>query len=526
MCEKKYSLPGQMLSLLDIMEFFLHIAQTYSIQTIGVETKNGGLSSICFRAIGINQASREIIDAIQSINAGKRINDYSYVHDIKEGLIYLCQSSDFCFCCFDMDHKEGLTVKSLNGQRSSEKCRMHGPGFELTILNAFSFLPDVYRRLEREYVQLMRIANCLRAFALGSPEVSLTLSNNGKTIFVAPGDGALKSCLESVFLKRISKHLKTVHETIDGMECTVHFSPWATEYIEQDIAVLRLNGNDVTCPHLKEKLAQLYGNEFTTAHYLFVAEIKTEKLTFHAESFDKLLCKLDIRAYGYNQTNKTATSLARVDGFPSFIGNPRIEEGILPNVQHDLQVEKAFSRFFMIRQENYLYIVDSQEALTQLKLMEMQQEHSSDNILVSNCNIILSTDEVGLAVFHTKALQILKKIGFDILPQKDAIRIRTCPYYIKTSYVTDLFQLFQKYLAQTKTPSASELLYIMAYYAAKIENANSRSPFRDNIVLLLKTLEHIIKEAQIRREAIPIYRFKYNDYDKGPLELDNPFEKE
>lgn len=180
----------------------------------------------------------------------------------------------------------------------------------------------------------------------------------------------------------------------------------------------------------------------------------------------------------------------------------------------------------MIRQENYLYIVDSQEALTQLKLMEMQQEHSSDNILVSNCNIILSTDEVGLAVFHTKALQILKKIGFDILPQKDAIRIRTCPYYIKTSYVTDLFQLFQKYLAQTKTPSASELLYIMAYYAAKIENANSRSPFRDNIVLLLKTLEHIIKEAQIRREAIPIYRFKYNDYDKGPLELDNPFEKE
>lgn len=526
MCEKKYSLPGQMLSLLDIMGLFLHIAQIHSIQTIGVETKNGGLSSICFRAIGITQASREIIDAIQSIDAGRRINDYSDVHDIKEGLIYLSQSSDFCFCCFDMDRKEGLTVKSLNGQRTSEKCHMHGPGFELTILNAFSFLPDVYRGLEREYVQLMRIANCLREFALGSPEVSLTLSNNGKTIFVAPGDGTLKSCLESIFLKRISKHLKTVHETIDGVDYTVHFSPWATEYIEQDITVIRLNGNDVTCPHIKEKLTHLYGNEFTTAHYLFVAEIKTEKLTFHAENFDKLLCKLGIRIYGDNQPNKTSTSLAHVDSLPSFIGNPRIKQGILPNVQHDFQVEKVFSRFFMVRQENYLYIIDSQEALTQLKLMEMQQEYFSDNMLVSNCNIILSTDEAGLAVFHPKALQILKKTGFDILPQKDAIRIRTCPYYLKTSYVTDLFQLFQKYFAQTKTPSSSELLYVIAYYAAKVENANSRSPFRDNIELLLKTLEHIIKEGKIRREAVPVYRFKYNDYDKVPLEMDNPFEKE
>lgn len=513
--ETRIAVPERMDTPRCIVELFFAVAQGFSMRSLALNVRNGGLSLLRVSAAGRGAYAPSLRAVMGSLLDGAKRCDYSGACSWQEALIYLCGCSEWRFSCYD--EQDGLWHEAsvIQGQRK-ETCYAGEPGYELTVINAFSSVPEIYRNLERDYVQTMNIVHEARRFCLENPQVTLRLENNGKLFFRTPGDGSVDGCLSYLFSRPITSQLQRFEGTFAGGVARAYFMASAASSVERDLAVVLFNGRAVRHEWILTELQKRYKNDFSACHFLFVLDAESPGLHgFPRDSFLAFIGALPIREIPAQRQEKEESAEGEpcVD-LPAFLSPGHMEQAVLPDVRGKLEVEKVFGRFFLMRQEPWLYLFDYMEVLTRFRMTEIQQEYRSGRILTTACHLEL-TGKTGVRGLEAALKERCRALGF-ALEEDDAGRgiVRSYPYYLKAGMVPAIVENLLRCLKANAEPSQEELLYLIAYSVVSAENSNRSTAASENVVMLMEMAHRMLQSGFLPRESIPVYRIGCNAYDR------------
>lgn len=511
-------LPAQLKSPRDIVELFLNIAQAHGSQTLTLEIKNGGLTAVSLRADGAGEYGELLESVIQAVLDGQTLTDYSGANSWKDALICLISGSDCRYGYFNADGRQWISVSTLNGEQPKRVVGRGEAGFELSVINAFLYRPDVYRNLERDYIQTMRIANLVRRFCLENPHIALNMKNNGRGFLCTPGDGSVISCMKRLFPKPILHQLQTSDGTWRNGSFTVYYLPTALQAVEKDIAVVRIGGTAQRDGWILEELRLRYGNDFSGCHFVYIVDLEpTGQFELTRESFAELLSSCAITKLPSTE----AAPKQDTQGLcicPPFLSSPRMEQAVLPDVRKPFQVVRVFERFFLIQQDCWTYLIDYMEVLMRLRMMEIRQEYKDGDILTTQCRLELDKQEGWAGLLSERTVQHFAELGFAIEESQHKLLLHSFPYYLKAPIVPSIVASLLHYFAKASSPKQHELLYLIAYDIASYENTNRTSAASENIITLLDMVHKMLRSNLLPRESIPVYRIGFNPYEQRKAE--------
>lgn len=518
--ERIVNIPKRMNTPRCIVELFFAIAQAFSIKSLSLSVRNGGLSLIRISAMGKGEYGPALRDVMSRLLDGERRADYGGARSWEEALIYLCGCSEWRFSCYD--ERDGLwhEASNIQGQRE-EACYAGEPGYELTVINAFSSVPEIYRNLERDYIQTMNIVHEARRFCLENPQIALRLENNGRPFFRTPGDGSMDGCLTHLFSRMITAQLQRLEEAFAGGVAHAYFMTAAASSVERDLAVVRLNGRAVREEWVLCELQKRYQNDFSACHFVFVLDVESPSLReLPSDLFLAFVGALPIQKIPVQRREKEEREEREpYVNLPAFLSPGHMEQAVLPDVRGKLEVEKVFGRFFLIRQEQWLYLFDYMEVLTRFRMTEIQQEYQGGKILTTACHLEIA-EKPGERRVDAAFKERCRALGFTLEEDGEGRKIvRSYPYYLKAGMVPAIAENLLSCMGTAHAePSREELLYLIAYSIVSAENSNRSTAASENVVMLMEMAHRMLQTGFLPRESVPIYRIGCNAYDRRDRE--------
>lgn len=508
-------MPAQLNTPPHIAELFLNMAGGFSIKSVELSVRNGGLTLIRMRANGRGGYGEQLLGVMRGLAQGRSGAGYRPEAGWQAALVYLSGCSEWRFACYDERDALWHAYSSIQGEWKEERYPGE-PGYELTVINAFSNVPEIYRSLERDYIQTMHIAGEVRRFCLENTRIALKMENNGKLFFRIPGDGTIRGCLTHLFSKPITHQLKETRREANGLSMRAMYLPSAIPNVERDLAVVYVNAEPLRSAWVLPALQRLYRNDFSSRHFIFTMEVEMPGHRALGEAeFGRLLSGLAI------QPLRQVSAAAVLGGqdvktapMPPFLAPCGVEQAVLPDVRGTFQVEKAFGRFFLIRQDCWLYLFDYMEVLTRLRMTEIAQEYQSVKILVTACSIPLKP---GAADGHIDTRQRARcaQLGFAFDEAGErAPALWSYPYYLKANLAPSIAENLLCCLGERPHATREDLLYVIAYGIVCAENINRGSAACENVVMLLEMAHRLLQDGLLPRESIPVYRIGCNAYDR------------
>lgn len=93
----------------------------------------------------------------------------------------------------------GHAIHYRFGERVSDGPRPRAPGTTVTVRDLFRTVPARLRFLRAQQIESARCGDLVRRYALGRPEVSFTLSFDGRLAFQSAGDGDARAVLATLY---------------------------------------------------------------------------------------------------------------------------------------------------------------------------------------------------------------------------------------------------------------------------------------------------------------------------------------
>jgi DNA mismatch repair protein MutL len=182
---------------------------------INVEIRNGGISFIRVTDNGCGMSEDDAAMAFESHATSKirRVDDLSSITSMGfrgEALASIAAVSKVQLLTRTHDSLHGVCVSVTGGSVNEIKPAGCPAGTSITVSELFFNTPARYKFLKKDATEAGYAEDILCRIALAHPEISFTLTNNGRKALYTPGNGDLKSAVFSIYGAETAKHMANV----------------------------------------------------------------------------------------------------------------------------------------------------------------------------------------------------------------------------------------------------------------------------------------------------------------------------
>ena len=182
---------------------------------INVEIRNGGISFIRVTDNGCGMSDDDAAMAFESHATSKirRADDLGSITSMGfrgEALASIAAVSKVQMLTRTHDSVQGICVTVAGGSVNEIRPAGCPAGTSITVSELFFNTPARYKFLKKDAAEAGYAADILTRIALSHPEISFTLTNNGRKVMHTPGNGDLKSVIFSIYGAETAKYLAKV----------------------------------------------------------------------------------------------------------------------------------------------------------------------------------------------------------------------------------------------------------------------------------------------------------------------------
>ena len=191
-------------------------------KNINIDIRNGGISLIRITDDGCGIAKDDLELAFER-HATSKIRSSNDLDEVSTfGFRGEALASVAAIACIEMISKRkedeiGNKIVIKGGTLLEKEETGTKNGTRITITDLFYNTPVRYKFLKKDYTEAGYIEDAVRKIALVNPDISITLSNNGKKIIQTPGNGSSEALIYSLYGKDVANstlELKYEYEDI------------------------------------------------------------------------------------------------------------------------------------------------------------------------------------------------------------------------------------------------------------------------------------------------------------------------
>lgn len=165
--------------------------------------------------------------------------------------------------------KGAIGTKAIfsGGTKKSQEDAASQQGTKITVNDLFFNTPARLKYLRSPRTETMKIVDIVNRIALGYPQISLTLANNGRILLRTAGNGDLKQTVANVYGRHIAeKMLPLKNQDADFTVSGLISKPELTRSTRNFISIL-LNGRYIHNFKLNTAIMEGYGAKLKARHY-------------------------------------------------------------------------------------------------------------------------------------------------------------------------------------------------------------------------------------------------------------------
>lgn len=173
----------------------------------------------------------------------------------------------------------GTKAEFSAGVKKSQEDAAATKGTQITVKDLFFNTPARLKYLRSPRTEIMKIVDIVNRIALGYPEISITLMNEGRLLLRTVGNDNLKQTVSSVYGRSIAEKMMPFQSTDNDFEIEGLISkPGLTRSTRNFISIL-LNGRYINNFQLATAVMDGYGTNLSAKHYpIAVVKIKVDPL--------------------------------------------------------------------------------------------------------------------------------------------------------------------------------------------------------------------------------------------------------
>ena len=165
------------------------------------------------------------------------------------------------------DGQSAILLSLKGGVPMTEAVIAHPKGTEIVVKNLFFNTPARLQNLQSQNVELSFISDYVSKMAFAHPDISFTLSNNGKELIHTYGNGNLLEVISSVYTNEIAKEMVNLFENDGIFKVDGFISKISVTRSSKNAITLIINGRIVHNTALVNAIVNGYGNLLMNGKY-------------------------------------------------------------------------------------------------------------------------------------------------------------------------------------------------------------------------------------------------------------------
>lgn len=164
----------------------------------------------------------------------------------------------------------GIKAEFSGGTKTDQEEAAARPGTKITVRDLFFNTPARLKYLRSPRTEIMKIVDIVNRLALGHPDISFTLANEGKVLLRTPGNGSLRQTVANVYGRHVVEKMLPFARKDNDFKITGLMSrPLLTRSNRNFVSIL-LNGRYIRNFYLTNAIMAGYGSELKARHYPIV----------------------------------------------------------------------------------------------------------------------------------------------------------------------------------------------------------------------------------------------------------------
>ena len=165
------------------------------------------------------------------------------------------------------DGNKGYMFSLKGGVPMSEAVIAHDKGTEITVRNLFFNTPARLQNLQSQNVELSYITDLVSKVAFANPNISFTLTNNGKQIIKTNGNGELLEVIASVMGNESAKNMFKVFDTNGTYRVSGYISNNNLTRASKNYMYIYINGRTIKSFNINNAIIKGYDTLLMTGRY-------------------------------------------------------------------------------------------------------------------------------------------------------------------------------------------------------------------------------------------------------------------
>ncbi len=165
------------------------------------------------------------------------------------------------------DGQSAILLSLKGGVPLTEALIAHPKGTEIVVKNLFFNTPARLQNLQSQNVELSFISDYVSKMAFAHPDISFTLSNNGKELIHTYGNGNLLEVISSVYTNEVAKQMVNVFENDGIFKIDGFISKISVTRSSKNSITLIINGRIVHNNSIVNAVVNGYGNLLMNGKY-------------------------------------------------------------------------------------------------------------------------------------------------------------------------------------------------------------------------------------------------------------------
>ena len=250
---------------------------------IRIEFENAGLKKISVQDDGVGIAKDEIDlafkrHATSKIQSERDLFNISTLGFRGEALASMAAVAKVEI---ETSQKDQSGVKALfqGGKKISQETFPPISGTKISVRDLFYNTPARLKYLKSEKTEILKIVDIVNRLALGHPEISFTLVNNGKTLLSTFGKNNLRQDVAKIYSRNIAERMYVIKAQNPDFEVSGLVSDPDHTRSNRSFITLLLNGRYIRNYQLTQAIIEGYKNKLQTGRFpIAVIDIKLDPL--------------------------------------------------------------------------------------------------------------------------------------------------------------------------------------------------------------------------------------------------------
>lgn len=322
----------------------------------------------------------------------------------------------------ETSQKDQPGVKALfqGGKKINQETFPPISGTKISVQDLFYNTPARLKYLKSEKTEILKIVDIVNRLALGHPEISFTLVNNGKTLLSTFGKNNLRQDVAKIYSRNIAEKMYEIKAQNPDFEVNGLVSDPDHTRANRSFITLLLNGRYIRNYQLTQAIIEGYKNKLQTGRFpIAVIDIKLDPLlvdvNVHPTKQEVRLSKeqdlehLITQAIAekvatskqeslgveklYHKSAKTNSDQLRISVGKDIVNTVRPTPVKLTPTENDLQVSDQHSKFMSLNQvrndDKYVITSSWDENVMLQQVLPPFKEQKKDPLIESDEDDIL-----------------------------------------------------------------------------------------------------------------------------------------